>query len=387
VPSMNDFLILSPDCHLKKLEQPYVYNIRSDELYEVNWSAYAFLKLCNGSHRLKNLKYRRNFLNWCLKENILETKQDWSRRRFVLYKSAKPSLRYLELQITARCNLKCRHCYLGEPAGTELPISTIHHTMQQFERMQGLRLLISGGEPLLHSRFWEINALIPKFAFRSILLTNGTLIDGDVARRLNVHEVQVSLDGMQKSHDLLRGKGSFDRAMGAIQALKGAQMDVSIATMVHAANLHDFPALDSLIRKIGIKEWTIDVPCPAGRYLNNDDLHVDYGRAAAFLKYGFGGGLYTSSAGYACGAHLCTVMPDGMVAKCGFFASDPAGHISQGLRSCWRRIQHIKLEALDCECDFKEECRGGCRFRALKYRGIYAPDPVQCHLRGVAVSC
>ena len=73
----------------------------------------------------------------------------------------RPSLRYLELLVTDRCNLRCRHCYLGDAPGRDLPLPVLERVAREFEGMQGLRLLISGGEPLLHPDFWAFNALLP----------------------------------------------------------------------------------------------------------------------------------------------------------------------------------------------------------------------------------
>ena len=83
-----------------------------------------------------------------------------------------PSLRYLELQLTSRCNLTCKHCYLGETTPLDLPAETILRICKEFERMQGLRLLLSGGEPMLHNDFWTLNDALSDFGLRSVLLSN-----------------------------------------------------------------------------------------------------------------------------------------------------------------------------------------------------------------------
>ncbi len=381
--SPNEYICLSTDCFLKQLELPYVYNVRTDELYETDREAFEFLKLCDGSHQIGELDFKKQFVDWCLKEGILAIATEPGQRKFVVEPAPVPSLRYLELQITSRCNLKCRHCYLGEPAARDIPLKTILLILEEFQKMQGLRLLISGGEPLLHPDFWNINDALSSFGFRSVLLTNGTLIGQDTAKKLRVHEVQVSLDGIGPSHDIIRGRGSYRKSLNAIHELRQLGKDVSLATMVHARNLKDFPRLSSLVKKMGIKEWNVDVPCVSGRLAEHKEFQVDHRKAAQLLKYSFGGGLYASSADFACGAHLGTILPDGMVTKCGFFAEKPVGHIQEGLRTCWERVKHIKLEQLECQCHYVQECRGGCRYRALLANNIYSPDPVQCYFRGV----
>lgn len=384
MPSENDCLCLAPTVFPKALEQPCLYNIATDDLYELDQEAYAFLSSCDGTRRIGELNPAAEFLDYCFKEGLLCFSNGQAVRHFNLAAAPVPSLRYLELQITGRCNLRCRHCYQGDAqAPRDLPLSRLLPLLAEFERMQGLRLLISGGEPLCHPQFWALNEALPQFGFRSILITNGVLINRNNAHRLRTHEVQVSLDGQEQAHDGLRGRGSFARTIAAIEALREVGIAVSIATMVTALNKDDFPALAKLMERLGIRTWTVDVPVVAGRLARHRDLLLPWAEAAPLLSYGYGGGLYASSGDYACGAHLCAVLPDGSVSKCGFYSRSPVGHIAEGLENCWRRLPPLRLSQLQCSCPVVSECRGGCRYRAELYSGPLAPDPVQCCSRGV----
>jgi len=110
--------------------------------------------------------------------------------------------------------------------------------------------MISGGEPLIHSRFWELMEILPSYELRVVVLSNGTIIDKITARKLSryVHEVQVSIDGI-RSHDLLRGKGSYARSMKGISNLNESGIPVSIATMVHKFNTREFEEMESFFQK------------------------------------------------------------------------------------------------------------------------------------------
>ena len=116
------------------------------------------------------------FIDYCLSEGIL-TLDSIAARRPPVIKSPIPSLRYLELQITDRCNLRCRHCYIGASKNKELSLTKLKAVLDEFEAMQGLRLLITGGEPLMHSHFAEFNEILSSYLFRKILFTNGLLLD------------------------------------------------------------------------------------------------------------------------------------------------------------------------------------------------------------------
>jgi radical SAM protein with 4Fe4S-binding SPASM domain len=297
--------------------------------------------------------------------------------------SSIPSLRYLELQITDRCNLQCRHCYIGESVHQDLSWKQIQRVFEEFEEIQGLRLLLSGGEPLLHPQFWEINEILREYAFRSVLLSNGTPITKGVAKKLRVHEVQISLDGMKEGHESLRGKGTFEKATVAIDYLQEANIRVSVATMIHQKNLSEFDSLASLLQSKHIEEWNVDIPCVEGRLKTNRDFWVAPSEAGPFLSYGYGGGFHGSTINSTCGVHLCAIMSDGGICKCGLFRQEPVGSIEEDLRSCWARIPQIALKALTCRCPVLEECRGGCRYRAKTQGDLFQPDLFQCYARGV----
>lgn len=404
---------LSPGAVLKWLEIPCVYHIKNDELYELDQDAFDFLKDCSGSgcH-----SHDSEFLDYCLQEKLV-TRKIVAVKRPPLVKSPDPSLRYLELQITNKCNLRCRHCYINPPSPpfnapfsrgarlpsvgqghrggkkamgelseenrSELSIKQIRTILKEFEQMQGLRVLITGGEPLLHSKFEEINEMLPQFLLRKVLFSNGILLDEKRIKRLNVDEIQISIDGFEDAHDSLRGKGTYRLAMKAAQRSLDHGFHVSIATMIHPKNLRDFDGMERLFKDMGIKEWTVDVPCVTGRLEQNTEFQISPEIGGRYLKYGYGGGLHTANPGFACGLHLMAVMADGKAAKCTFYSDNAVGRVEEGLRTCWQRIGPIRLDELKCDCDFIESCRGGCRYRAALSGDLRGKDLYRCAFYGV----
>ncbi len=379
----NKFFAIASHCSLKRLEEPYLYDIENDELYELGEEAYQFLLKCSQGERVSVKKEDEEFIQYCLSENLIVLSETPVKRNGIPHPSPIPSLRYLEFQITDRCNLRCRHCYIGDGLHQDLPLEKIFKVLKEFEEIQGLRLLLSGGEPLLHPHFWKINEILREYPFRSILLSNGTLITKETAKKLRVHEVQISLDGMKEGHESIRGEGTFEKTLQAIDHLQEANIRVSVATMIHRRNLKEFDKLASLIQSKNIREWNVDVPCIAGRMEENKDFWVSPSEAGPYLQYGYGGGLHSSEKNATCGAHLCAILPSGHVAKCGLFSQDPVGSVDEGLRVCWERIPRIQLKELTCNCPEMEECRGGCRFRAKLQGDIFQPDLFQCYARGV----
>ncbi len=368
---------LSDSCALKWLETPSVYNIVTDELYDLDDESFEFLKECSSERG--GCSDNREFTDYCLEERILVT-EGIPGKRPPIVKSLRPSLRYLELQITDKCNLHCRHCYIGEKSNAELSLDLIRKVLKEFEEMQGLRLLITGGEPLLHSRFAEINDMLPSFSFRKVLFTNGALLGGGLIERLNVHEIQISIDGIEDSHDLLRGRGSFRTSTEALRNCLSHGFAVSVSTMVHSANRNDFDAMEKLFREMGVKDWTVDVPCMAGRMKDNMELMVNPAEGGRYLTYGYGGGIHAGAPDFGCGLHLMSVSAKGTASKCTFYSDHPIGSVADGLAACWQRIAPVRLADLRCSCSNLQDCRGGCRYRAEVLEGPRGRDLYRCSM-------
>ena len=378
------YLRLHSQVALKRLEHLYLYHIARDDLYELSDSAEPFLLSCDGSSKGSELTSDADFVAYCIEQGLIEALPQRDPVAVSIGNAPEPSLRYLELQLSHRCNLKCRHCYLGPPRTDELSLEDALKIAREFAAHGGLRLLISGGEPLLYT---YLNAFIEKTSglrIRRVLLTNGTLISKENVDWLQVEEIQFSLDGWRQGHDLLRGKGNFDRTLWGIQAAGDAGVPISIATMIHHGNLHEFEELRRFTEEIGAIEWGIDVLCMAGSLKENRDLTVPYEKAVSFMAYSYGGGYHGPSDGFACGRHLMTVMPTGKACKCGFFEDNPLGDARQGLLNCWMKLEHTPLKELECkDCPVVKECAGGCRYRAPD---PLAPDPVMCALYGMQSS-
>jgi len=351
---------LSDNLVLRWLESPSLYNIERDELYELDKESFEFLK---ASIKGVDNSADSSFINYCLEEGILSLEERKTRHPEIS-KSPEPSLRYLELQITNRCNLLCKHCYIDDNDPSELSIDDIKTVLEEFEEMQGLRVLITGGEPLLHNRFEELNKLLPLFSFRKVLLSNGLLLTRERIKGLNVQEIQISIDGLEDSHDAIRGKGTFKKAIESIGYAKESGLDVSVATIIHSKNLNDLDRLGKLLSEMGIRSWNVDIPCNEGRLKKNAEFLLSPEEGGKYLGYGFGEDLHISTQGFGCGLHLMAITSKGEVAKCTFYKDRNVGTIKDGLRRCWQKIRPVRIEELRCDCEYIETCKGGCRYRA-----------------------
>ncbi len=340
------YLRLADRALVRTLEIPCVYLASTDELYELNPEALAGLAACDGTRPAAALGLDPEFQAYCLAEGILELAPAPRPRPVPVPAAPLPSPRYLELLLTRRCNLACRHCYLGAPRPVDLPVADLARLLAEFADLGGLRVTIGGGEPLLHPAWEEINRVLAASPLRKVLVSNGLLLDERRLAGLAVDEVQVSLDGLAAGHELLRGPGSFAPALAAARRVKAAGIALSIATMVHAGNREEFPALAELVAGLGTAAWGVDAPCPVGRLAGHPELWVTPAQAAEAMAHAFGGAHHGGRDGFACGAHLVAVLPEGTLAPCAFYPAPPLGDLAEGLRPALARRVPRRLAEL-----------------------------------------
>ncbi len=149
-----------------------------------------------------------------------------------------PAIKGIYLHVTNRCNLNCKHCYAaGMGVSEPLSLEAIFCLIDELVQMGGESITISGGEPLLRKDIKQVLAYASD-RLETTLLTNGTLIDQEMVEslsRLGIY-VQISLDGISRSvHESIRGAGTFQRTMRAIQLFlerdMGKQLALSVAIM------------------------------------------------------------------------------------------------------------------------------------------------------------
>ena len=143
---------------------------------------------------------------------------------------------------TLRCNLECKHCYISseDRAGSELSTSQWINLLKQLNDWLGeCSLHITGGEPFLRKDVLEIiKYAVSKNIFTSVF-TNGMLIDENNINSIiesGLSIIYISIDGVADVHDSLRGPGSFDKAIKALELLKG-RLRVNIAVTITSLNI------------------------------------------------------------------------------------------------------------------------------------------------------
>jgi radical SAM protein with 4Fe4S-binding SPASM domain len=392
--------ILKDRVLLRRFEVPLLYDARKDELYELDEESFELLNEFDGGKSLEHFMEKHycasgeveELLEYCIEEGLVELIEkrnedgehlECKNRNRSEHRALKPSLRHLLIHITFQCNLRCRHCYLPKKQSS-MDVEVFKLLLDEFDKVGGLKVMISGGEPLLHSKLDEMLRIANEYDFRKVLITNGILID-EKNCNLEVDEVQISIDGV-RGHDLLRAKNTFEKAVNAVELLRNAGVDVSVATMVNEFNIHEFEEMEKIFKSLGLKSWMVDYPSPEGDLVRNTDILVDFSTAGKIMRrYGFINSGHRSHGEYGCGAHMCASDPEGNISRCGFF--EPVGNIREGIETCWEKLRAYlwKIEDLKgCKgCEHLSICKGGCRFRAKCLTSdIWGKDPVMCAVFG-----
>lgn len=171
----------------------------------------------------------------------------------------------LQWHITHRCNLRCTHCYQEDYSAFESR-GQLKKILEQFQRLlvehkfKG-HINITGGEPLSHPELFWLLSEAQKRGITTAVLTNGTLIGREEAKKLKrcgVMYVQVSLDGTKAVHDKIRGEGSFDSAVRGIRELLMQGIDTTVSFTAQRGNYRELPRLARYCRELGVDKLWFD---------------------------------------------------------------------------------------------------------------------------------
>ena len=316
----------------------------------------------------------------------------------------------LTWELTYACNLQCVHCLSSSGQRDERELSTeeAKKILDDLRDLQVFYINIGGGEPMVRRDFFELleysvaNGIGVKFS------TNGAFIDEEKARRLaamDYLDIQISLDGVDAAtNDAVRGEGSYDMAIRAMENLKAAnfgQFKISVVVTRHnVSQLDQFKALaDHYGAQLRITRLR-----PAGRGADTwHELHPTNAQQREIydwlLKHGENvltgdsffhlNALGESLPGLnMCGAGrvVCLIDPIGDVYACPFVIHDEfkAGNVRDegGFAKVWKQsdlflsLRQPQSAGACASCGAFDACQGGCMaakfFTGLPLDG---PDP------------
>ena len=166
----------------------------------------------------------------------------------------------IQWKITNKCNLKCKHCYLGKLDGFELPYETTIKIADMIIDSNVMEVTISGGECLTYN---GIEDIIKKFIDNGIkvdVFTNAILLK-KILDKIDLTILNkelllfyVSVDGLKETHEKIRGKNTFDKTIDNIKYAISKGYTVVTNTVINKINYCDIIDMVTLLKTIGVKD-------------------------------------------------------------------------------------------------------------------------------------
>ncbi|MDR3554284.1 MAG: mycofactocin radical SAM maturase [Syntrophobacteraceae bacterium] len=308
-------------------------------------------------------------------------------------------------EVTYACNLSCVHCLSDSGAKRygELTTEECRRVIDDLAAAKVFQLNIGGGEPFARPDFLELMDYAHQKDMVTCISTNGTLIDREVARRLDhgLVYIQVSLDGATpESNDGVRGRGSYKKALRSLEFLRQRNVAASINTVLTRLNFLELDKLTQLAASFGAG-FRVSRFRPSGRGEKSwSRLNVSKEQMVEFsnwlsrnLEVSTGDSFFSitteerRSLGLnMCGACklTCCISPLGRVYPCAFLQQSEflAGRApEEPLAFIWKHSPVFesfrRLEIKSCgSCHRFDMCHGGCP--AIAYhtqRRLGVPDP------------
>ena len=245
-------------------------------------------------------------------------------------------------------------------------------------------------------------------------------LTADVCKRmhdLGCVKYQVSLDGLEKTHDMFRKPDSFKATLEAIQRIKAAGMWAAVMSTVSKTNHNEIPALIDLVDGLGVDVYAVGRYCPTTIEKAYDpDIHMTPQEYKAFMDkcyerytahkdskttyqlkdhlwtlYQYEKGLFHPDEklpanaivdGCNCGRNHVTILPTGAVYACRRMESEIGSLMEDSLYDLWTSTKFDEYRQYDkfvkcSKCKLKAYCRG-CPSVTYGYtHNVYDADP-QC---------
>jgi Fe-coproporphyrin III synthase len=344
--------------------------------------------------------------------------------------------RSVDVDITSQCNLRCRYCYYFDNQEVnyfDLPTEEWLRFFDELGNAAVMDVCIAGGEPFFRADLQELINGIVRNRMRFSILSNGSLIDDDIAEFIatthRCDSIQISIDGSSSEvHDSCRGKGSFAGAIRGINTLKRYKVPITARVTIHHKNVHDLENVARfLLEELGLSGFSTNSAGALGTCHQNlaDVLLTFEDRMKAMktlleLSKKYKGKISATSgplaearnwismekarkrgdAAFPNGGHLTgcgciksriAVRSDGVFTPCTMLAHIKLGRINHdSLLDIWqknselsrlRNREAIPLESFDfCRsCPYMPYCTGNCPSLAYNLIGqVNHPSPDAC---------
>ena len=181
-------------------------------------------------------------------------------------------------ELTLACDHRCLHCgpRAGEARPDELTTEEALDLVQQIADLGVGEVVLIGGEAYLRNDFILIARAIREAGMACTMTTGGLGLTAKRAEAMveaGIQSVNVSIDGLEASHDHVRNReGSWRRAFQALANVRAAGGRVCVNTQLNRRSQHELPELLELLAEAGISAWQLQITCAHGNAVENADI-------------------------------------------------------------------------------------------------------------------
>ena len=338
---------------------------------------------------LDEKEFKRRLIN--LKETLSTHPENYTRTPLMI-----------TVGITNRCNLFCRHCgNNSSPYSSQQPsIESLVQILDEIAELEVMKLTITGGEPTLRE---DLETILEKA--REVVPRLGITTNGYKAahKQLDliikyVDVIKVSVDGMEKYHNWLRGKNdSFEEAIEFIKSLENKE--VRIQSTLTRQNIQSLLELIIFSNQLPIKRLTIVPLAPIGRARQEDmatsyeyynfikkvlerrrDINYELEIRPLFSLSGKLGDIENIiGEKYKCEALITSldILPDLSVIPCSFYHIKLGNLRESSIYEVWNneKSEKVRKKILyreECRtCEHYSTCGGGCIANNIDGRDAY----------------
>ena len=325
--------------------------------------------------------------------------------------------------ITEKCDQCCKHCYIFGSNYEYSPEPNLHQISQIIDKCvdmcSELNVIptfdITGGDPLLCSNFWELANILYNKKIKFSILGNPFHLNLRVCEKLHkmgCMSYQMSIDGVEETHDLIRKHGSYNKTFEVIPLLKNAGIRTAIMTTVSSANIKEVPNIIDEVVSNNIDVFAFARYCPTEE---RDKLNIvspyEYRELLdkcwkKFQQYKNSNTLFnlkdhlwtlylyeegyfklnpkisdTIYEGCSCGIGHMTILTDGTLYACrrcnspiGNIYKDSLYHVFNTVLDEYRKYDKFQKCS---KCELLQYCRGCPAVAQSVFGNFYDPDP-QC---------
>jgi len=201
----------------------------------------------------------------------------------------------LQWHVTNRCENRCAHCYIANEEKildkpNRLSLDESKKIMDDLSQLATdfhvtPRINFSGGNPLLREDFSNFMEYAYKKGIIIGILGNPFPFNDKNLEMIvsKVHRYQISLEGLQQTHDAIRGEGNYDLSLKGIKTLSKQGIWVSIMSTISKRNYKEIPQLSEIAFNAGAKHFDFARVVPIGEGKEFDDEQLTPNKYREFL--------------------------------------------------------------------------------------------------------